>query len=149
MATTLDGKTQPALAELTPHQREQAMTRFAVLQPVIDDHVPLAKVARDADIPLRTARRWLARYRTDGLVGLARSARSDAGHRKLAAELVTLIEGMALRKPQPSITAIHRRVVAMAKEQAWPLPSYSSVYGIVRHLNPAMVTLAQAGQASS
>jgi putative transposase len=92
--------------------------------------------------------RWLARYRATGLVGLARAQRSDTGQRKLPAELVQVIEGMALRKPRPSIAAIHRRVTALATQHHWTPPSYGSVYGIVRQLSPAMVTLAQDGPAA-
>jgi putative transposase len=61
--------------------------------------------------------------------------------------LVQVIEGMALRKPRPSIAAIHRRVTALATQHHWTPPSYGSVYGIVRQLSPAMVTLAQDGPA--
>src|SRR4029434_11023809 len=74
--------------------------------------------------------------------------RSDTGHRKLPAELVAVIEGMALRKPRPSIAAIHRKMTALAKTRTWTPPSYGSVYGIVRRLSPAMVTLAQNGPAA-
>jgi hypothetical protein len=40
--------------------------RMAVLRPHLIDGVPLARVAADAGIPIRTARRWIARYRADG-----------------------------------------------------------------------------------
>jgi putative transposase len=92
--------------------------------------------------------RWLARYRAAGLVGLARAQRSDLGQRKLPAELVQVIEGMALRTPRPSIAAMHRSITALATKHQWTPPSYGSVYGIVRQLSPAMVTLAQDGAAA-
>ena len=50
--------------------------RMAVLRPHLIDGVPLARVAADAGIPIRTARRWIARYRADGpaeLKGLRRA----------------------------------------------------------------------------
>jgi putative transposase len=61
---------------------------------------------------------------------------------------VALIEGLALRKPRPSIAAIYRKITALATKRHWTPPSYSSVYGIVRRLDPAMVTLAQDGAAA-
>jgi putative transposase len=82
------------------------------------------------------------------LVGLVKAKRSDTGNRKLPAKLVELIEGMALRKPRPSVAAIHRNITALAAKHNWTPPSYSSVYGIVRRLDPAMVTLAQDGTAA-
>ena len=78
----------------------------------IEEGIPLSEVAREAAVPLRSLQRWLARYRAAGLVGLARAQRSDTGTRKLPAELVAVIEGMALRKPRPSIATMHRRMTA-------------------------------------
>jgi putative transposase len=138
----------PALAACTEEERQEAMGRFVVLQPHLNAGVPLAEVARNAGVPLRSAQRWLARYRAAGLVGLVRAKRSDTGHRKLPADLVELIEGMVLRKPRPSVAAIHRKITALAAKRQWTPPSYSSVYGIIRHMDPAMVTLAQDGPAA-
>jgi putative transposase len=138
----------PALAALTEAQRQQAMARFAVLRSHLHEGIPLSEVARTAGVPLRSVQRWLARYRAAGLVGLARAQRSDTGQRKLPVELVQVIEGMALRTPRPSIAAIHRRMTALATQHHWTPPSYGSVYGIVRQLSPAMVTLAQDGPAA-
>jgi putative transposase len=140
--------TEPSLATFTEEERQEALMRFAVLRLHLHEGVPLAEAARDAGVPLRSAQRWLTRYRSTGLVGLIRARRSDAGNRKLPAAVVELIEGMALRKPRPSVAAIHRKVTALATTHNWTPPSYSSVYGIVRHLNPAMVTLAQDGPAA-
>ena len=135
----------PVLAAYTEAERHEAMRRFAVLRPHLNDGVPLPEAARDAGVPLRSVQRWLARYRATGVAGLVRAPRSDTGHRKLPAELVEVIEGLALRKPRPSVAAIHRRMRELATQRQWTPPSYSSVYGIVRDLPPAMVTLAQDG----
>ena len=57
------------------------------------------------------------------------------GPRKLPAELVQVIEGMALRKPRPSIAAMHQlEDYALATQHQWMPPSYGSVYGIVRQV---------------
>src|SRR5262245_57426032 len=124
------------------------MARFAVLRPHLHEGIPLSEVARTAGVPLRSVQRWLARYRAAGLVGLARAPRADTGQRKLPGELVQVIEGLALRTPRPSIAAMHRRMTALATQHHWTPPSYGSVYGIVRRLSPAMVTLAQDGPAA-
>jgi hypothetical protein len=39
--------------------------------------VPLASVAKEASLPLRTAQRWVSRYRRFGLIGLIRAGRAD------------------------------------------------------------------------
>jgi putative transposase len=138
----------PALAQLSEAQREQAMARFAVLRPHLVGDVPLPRAAGDAGVAVRTARRWLARYRAGGLVGLARAGRADVGRRKVAAEIVQTIEGLFLRKPRPSVAAIHRRVLKLAKQRQWPPPSYSNIYTIIRELDPGMVALAHDGAAA-
>jgi putative transposase len=92
--------------------------------------VPLAHAAAEAGGALRTARRWLARYRAGGLVGLARLARADAGQHRVPPEIVACIEGLFLRKPRPSVATIHRRVQKLAEERQWRVPSYGSCSGM-------------------
>src|SRR4029450_522770 len=138
----------PALAAFTEAQRQQAMARCAVLRSHLNEGIPVSEVARTAGVPLRSVQRWLARYRAAGLVGLARAQRADTGQRKLPVELVQVLEGMARRTPRPSIAAIHRRMTALATQHHWTPPSYGSVYGIVRQLSPARVTLAEEGPAA-
>src|ERR1035438_2255493 len=82
------GDQTPALAELTDAQREAAMARFVVLQPHLEWGVPLPRAAGEGGVALRTAKRWLARYRVSGLVGLARLRRTDLGRRKVPTEIV-------------------------------------------------------------
>jgi putative transposase len=141
-----DGTADLTLAGLTEARRREAMARLSVLRPHLEDDVSLAAAARHAGVPLRTAERWLARYRRDGFVGLARRPRRDAGGRRLPTELVTLIEGLGLMKPRASAAGIHRRIVAVAVavagKEGWPAPSYATVAAILARLDPAMVALA-------
>src|SRR5690606_34950718 len=122
-----------------------AMTRFAVLRPHVEDGVPLARAAETAGVPVRTARRWLARFRQDGVAGLARMGRIDRGRRQLPDGLVRTVEGMALTRPPPSAAAIHRRLLEIAPEQGWPVPAPRTVRAIIAALDPAMRTLAHDG----
>jgi ABC-type spermidine/putrescine transport system permease subunit II len=62
--------------------------------------------------------------------------------------LASLIEGLALRKPRPSIAGIHREVTKIATEREVAAPSYASVHAIVRGLAPALTTLAHEGAAA-
>src|SRR5215471_12333707 len=141
---TRDSRTPPVVT-LTEAQRQVAMERFVVLQPHLEADVPLARAARQAGVPIRTAERWLARYRQRGLAGLARPVRSDAAVRRLPADLVALIEGMGLKKPRASAAAIYRRVRDIAAAPGWRRPSYRTVYAILAALDPAMMTLAYEG----
>lgn len=58
------------LTELDEQQRAVVMWRWQVLRPVVQDGVRLTAAAREAGVPLRSAQRWLTRYRSGGLVGL-------------------------------------------------------------------------------
>ncbi|WP_217999284.1 helix-turn-helix domain-containing protein [Nocardia exalbida] len=138
--------TDSGLTGLTEAERRQAMDRFEVLRPYLEDGVPLPRAAAAAGTPLRTAQRWLHRYRSAGLAGLARTHRSSTG-RRADPELVRLIEGMALRRPRPSLAAITRRAARAAAEQGWAPVSYTTVRAIVTALDPAMLTLAHEGAA--
>jgi putative transposase len=90
---------QPPLSGLSEAERARAFERFNLLRPFLEEGVPLARVARDRGLALRTARRWAAQYRRQGLAGLARKGRSDRGKRHLSATLRQAIEGLALKKP--------------------------------------------------
>ncbi len=97
------------------------MERFAVLRPHIEEGIPLVESARAAGVPIRTMLRWRARF--------------DA-------------EGLALRQPRLSNAAIHRQAANIAEQNGWSVPSNSTVYAIIRALDPAVVTLAQDGAAA-
>ncbi|MFC4010708.1 Mu transposase C-terminal domain-containing protein [Nonomuraea purpurea] len=107
--------------------------------------MPLATLATRCGVPERTLRRWRAVYQADGLAGLARARRSDRGRRKIPDELVVFIEGLALRPPKPSVAAIHRQAASVAAASGWPVPGYTTVYEVIRNVDPALVTLALEG----
>jgi putative transposase len=90
---------------------------------------------------------WIKRYREKGLAGLANHvARSDKGKsRRLPAEAIQLIEGLALQTPPRSAASIHRQVSTIAREQGWLTPSYYRVYTTIKQLDPALLTLAHQG----
>ena len=134
-----------ALTDLSDGERNQALERFGIIQPFLERGVPLTKLVHEADVPLRTLRRWVQQYRTKGLLGLARKPRSDKQERRIQAELQHLIEGLALQKPPPAISFIYRQVCTVALKNGWAEPSYSTVYAIVRQLDAGLVTLAHDG----
>ncbi len=141
-------QTLVSLTELSEAQRAEAMVRFAVIRPAVEDGVPLTACAAEAGVPLRTAQRWLARYRCGGMAGLARQSRSDARSRRVHPQIVDLVEGLALQRPRLSAASIHRQVTAIAVERNWAVPSYATVHAIIGGLDPAMMVLTHEGQAA-
>jgi putative transposase len=136
---------QSPLNALSEAERALAFERFELLRPALEGGVPLARVARDRGIALRSAQRWAGQYRRDGLAGLVRKGRSDRGKRHLSVALRQLIEGLALQKPRLSVAAIHRQAATFAEHLREPPPCYVSVYTLVRGLGPALLTLAHSG----
>ena len=98
---------------------KKAANGLTFLHVHLGEGLPLVSVAREAGVAVRTARRWLARFRRAGPTGLAPKSRSDLGARKIARELVELIVGMAFTEPQQSVATIrlHRWAAAVAQEQ--------------------------------
>jgi putative transposase len=134
------------LCALSGAERARALEHYSVIQPCVEHAVPLAHVAHHHGLPLRTVQRWLAQYRRAGLAGLARRGRSDRGHqRRRRAELKPVLEGVALRTPPPTVAFVHRHVCAVALQHGWSVPTDHSVHRVVKHLDPALLTLAHAG----
>jgi putative transposase len=121
----------------------KALARFRLLQPHLEQDIPLARIAAECGIAERTLRRWLAAWRTHAIGGLERVRRSDAGvTRRLAPEIEALVRSLATRRPRPTAAAIHRRVQAEATARGLAAPSYSVVAGIVRGIEPARIAAA-------
>jgi putative transposase len=136
---------QSPLCGLSDAERARAFERFELLRPSLEQGVPLARVARDRGLALRTARRWAGQYRREGFAGLARKGRSDRGKRHLSDTLWQGIEGLALKKPSLSAASIHRQALTLAERLGEPPPSYSTVYALIRELAPALLALAHEG----
>src|SRR5262249_47047068 len=136
----------PPLSTLTEAERAVALARYRLIQPCLEQGVPLAQVAKHHGLGRRTGQRWVARYHTPGLAGLTRRGRADRGHsRHLRPELKDAIEGLALRPPAPTAAFVHRQVADIATRHGWPIPSYLCVYKVIKQLDPGLVTLAHAG----
>jgi putative transposase len=109
------------LAGLTEEIRKLALDRFRLLQPHLEDDRPLRLVAAEAEaeIPFRTAQRWVALYRKFGLAAVARKNRADRGERRaVSVKIKEAIEGLALQKPPLPITAVCRQARRMAQDLA-------------------------------
>ncbi len=112
--------------------------RWRVLRLHVEDQVPLAALARDTGISVRTLQRWHQLYQASGIAARDPYARRRR-NRRTAADMVAFVERLALTKPRPSVATLHRLAVAEAQQRGAPAPSYSTVWGIVQALDPALV----------
>jgi putative transposase len=122
-----------ALAGLSKPRRRRAFDRYRKLRPHLEHAVPLKRVAAEAGLPLRTAQRWVSRYRQFGLAGLSRAARADQGkRRRVSGELCDLAEGLSLQQPPLGPSAIYREVCRVAQAQGQEPPGYHTIYNVIR-----------------
>jgi putative transposase len=134
------------LSALTETQRTQALKRFQLIHPFLQDGVPLTTIASSHQLSVRTLRRFVQQYRTHGLAGLIRASRKDQGQRRSVTTLLQpVIEGLALQTPRRTIANIYRETIRISREKNWTLPSYSTIKRIVRKINPQMLMLAHEG----
>jgi hypothetical protein len=96
-------------------------------------------------VPLRTLRRWVSRYRSEGLTSLARKERSDKGKDRLAGRSGEVILALALGRPRRSVAAMHRKAAEVARREGWAEPTYDQVRGFVKRIDPALAKLAREG----
>lgn len=124
-----------------------SLDKYRLILPILEREMPATAVSRKRDISVRTLRYWVKQFSEKGLDGLERSKRSDNGILKVMTnEFAMAVEALALQKPPLSITAIHRKITIIAKKFNVKQPSYETIYGIVKKVNPAMLTLAQEGE---
>lgn len=86
------------VANLTVEQREKALSKFRLIEPILNGSIKLQEASEQQSIPVSTLKRWVTRYKKNGLCDLVRKARADKGKlRGSPLELQMLIEGMALK----------------------------------------------------
>lgn len=123
-----------------------ALEKYRIISPYLANETSLPSLAAHHGIALRSLRRWVKKYREDGISGLRRKIRSDKNTRHSIDEsLQAVVKALALSKPRLSITTIHRKVCRIAEQAGKPTPKYNVVYDIVTKLNPALQTLALEG----
>lgn len=123
-----------------------ALDKYRIIFPHLEQNVSLSSIAKQHGVSVRTLRRWINQYEQDNLNGLERKARNDKGQRRnIDSELEEYVKALALSKPKLSITTIYRKLLLFAKKQQSEVPSYSTVYDIVRSLNPSLITLVHEG----
>lgn len=134
------------LAAYSEAQRAEALKRFHIIRPFLEDSVPLTRIATDHHYPIRTLRRWVQHYKSHGLVGLIKRERKDKGKKRaISPQVQHLIEGLSLQRPRRSIANVRRELERIAQEQVWNVPSYSTIERIIQDLDPALKMLAHEG----
>jgi putative transposase len=136
----------PVLTVSTEIRRTQGLEHFRLISPFLENRIPLTRIASTHRLSLRTLKRWVKRYRSQGLSGLIRGIRRDRGQRRsVNPELQKIIEGLALLTPKRTNANIHRETLRISEDRNWLPPSYSTIKRIVQKIDPPLVTLAHEG----
>jgi len=123
-----------------------ALEKYELIQPFLEGESTLPQLAIHHSIGLRSLRRWVKLYREDGLQGLQRKERSTKGKRtSVNKELEEVVEALVLKKPPLTYTAIHRKIVEIAKHKNLPEPSYIVVRDIAKNINRGLLVLSHEG----
>lgn len=124
----------------------RSLERHRLIQSYLQGATALSAVAEKAGISLRTAQRWVEKYRKQGVGALGRKHRSDRGlKRTMSSRMVELTEGLALERPRVPVTAIHRELEQFAVRSGERLPSYPAVRRAVKAIPGSLMTLAHSG----
>jgi putative transposase len=145
-ATVPQARDAGALSTYSALARAQALERFKIIRPFLEEGLPLPTLVQQHDVSMRTLQRWVQQYQQGGLVALCRKPRTDRGtHRVFSPDLVEVIEALALQTPRLSVATISRQVAHLAIQRRLVAPSYDRVYDLVRQMNPALLALAHQG----
>ena len=104
---------------LNDRQLEEIQERYALLEPLLDDYLsPQEKkeyaegVRESLQISERTLRRYLQRFREEGISSLTRKKRSDAGRmRVFSEEILHRAQELLEQNPRRSIPIDRKSVV--------------------------------------
>lgn len=124
----------------------RALERYRLIQSYLQGTTALATVAGNAGVSLRTAQRWVEKYRKQGVGALGTKERIDRGQRRaMSPKMVELTEGLALERPRVPVTAIYRELGEFAAKSGERLPSYPAVRRAVKAIPISLMTLAHSG----
>ncbi len=126
--------------------KEVAVERYRTIEPYLQDRSTLAEISKLSDVATRTLYLWVKAFAADGLNGLTPKGRSDRGKRRaVSPEIKDLIQGLYLRTPPVTSSAIYRAVCEVCQKNKWRKPSYDVVHEIITEIPPPLKTLAHEG----
>ena len=136
---------QTALAALGEDGRAEALRRWEVLRAHLEDGVPLTRVAAQSGIPHRTLQRWLARYRAAGWLAWAGPRAPTGADPASPSRCGSWSRAWrCARRPCPPRMCTARSPRSPRGKDGRSRPD-SSVYAIIRGIDPATATLAHEG----
>lgn len=126
--------------------KEVALERYRILEPYLQGIATLAEISKQTGVATSTLYLWVKVFAESGLNGLSPKGRSDKGQRRaVSPEIKDLIQGLYLRTPPVTVSAIYRAVIDVCQKNNWRKPSYDVVHEIIADVPPPLKTLAHEG----
>ena len=126
--------TKDGLTHFSAHQRDQAMKKYVIIQPYLNNEKTMASIAWEAKVSERTLFYWLKKYKQGGLVGLIHQTRRDQHVIKLPTEVIEYIKNEFYAHKHLSKASICRKTEQWCKQNHYPAPSYKQVRHVIHHI---------------
>jgi len=134
------------LSSFTNEERDYIYKKYKIIEPYINKECSLKSIARNRKIPLRTLTSWVQKYKSLGLVALARQSRKDKGvSRSINTNLINIVKALYLEHPSSSCATIHRLILKHCEYGKLVPPSYRSICNIISLIPDDIVTLSHKG----
>jgi putative transposase len=126
--------------------KDVALERYRTIEPFLKRRTTLEEISKLKKVAVRTLYNWAKAFNLNGLNGLTPKRRADKGQRRASsAEINDLVQGLYLRTPPVTVSAIYRTVSEVCEKNSWRVPSYDVVHDIVSAIPPQLKTLAHEG----
>jgi putative transposase len=137
---------QANITNLSSKERDGAQEKYKIIAPYVNNSRSLKSISKESSIPLRTLTLWVKKFKSSGLVGLARKNRNDKGSpRKIDVNLIATIKALYLKHPESSRANIYRLLSPYCKKNNLSAPSYRSVCNIISFIPDDITLLSHKG----
>lgn len=145
---TKDKETENINDPLTPKQKDIAIKRYKLIEQLLHKETTIEEVkqvAKTAGVHPVTIYRWIKRYNTYGLAGLADYS-NKRGNRKLRLlpEQEEIIENMIriyyLTPQKLSIKAVYEKIVHECKKRHIDIPHYNTIRNRIKSMDKKIVS---------
>jgi len=141
----------PSFHEIPEAQREELLNYGEALRAIpaarADRARAIASAAHKFGVTPRTIRNDLKSFAEDGIAGLLRKQRNDAGASRVAhQQTIAKIKMLYLQQHRPTTAAIHREIVKDYEMAGIEPPSYKFVLRNTQKIDPDMVARYRGGE---
>jgi len=134
------------ILNLTSEERDRAYQKYKLIEAYLNNNCSLKSISKKSSVPLRTLSSWVAKYKRNGLIALARQSRKDKGGlRKLNKKIIELTEALYLEYPASSCANIYRLLLNYCEKNKIIPPSYRNVCKIISLVPDDLATLSHHG----